>query len=126
LQLKEIVVRPVTHQEQSNFHKLMQRHHYLGSARPIGEILHYVAAWRTQWIALLGFSSAFLKYALRDATFNLQVLTTRYGNQCVIKQASFSSVMAYSDYFPVSNFELIRAINTESECSFYEIIYSFT
>ncbi|WP_090331195.1 Druantia anti-phage system protein DruA [Nitrosomonas sp. Nm51] len=61
MQLKEIVVRPVTQQEQADYHKLMQRHHYLGSVRPVGETLHYVATWRTQWIALLGFSSAALK-----------------------------------------------------------------
>ena len=66
MQLKEIVVRPVTHQEQADYHKLMQRHHYLGSARPVGETLYYVATWRAQWIALLGFSSAALKCAPRD------------------------------------------------------------
>ncbi|WP_218141644.1 Druantia anti-phage system protein DruA [Nitrosomonas sp. Nm51] len=66
MQLKEIVVRPVTQQEQADYHKLMQRHHYLGSVRPVGETLHYVATWRTQWIALLGFSSAALKCAPRD------------------------------------------------------------
>jgi len=66
LQLKEIVVRPVTYQEQAGYHELMQRHHYLGSARPVGETLHYVATWRTQWIALLSFSSAALKCAPRD------------------------------------------------------------
>jgi hypothetical protein len=66
LQLKEIIVRLVTCQEHARYHKLMQDHHYLGSAHPVGETLHYIAIWRKQWIALLSFSSAALKCAPRD------------------------------------------------------------
>lgn len=66
MQLKEIYVRPIIHQEHDRYHELMERHHYLGSAHPVGETLQYVAICRTQWIALLSFSSAALKCAARD------------------------------------------------------------
>lgn len=44
----------------------MQSHHYLGSLSPIGETLRYIALWHNQWIALITFSSAALKCAVRD------------------------------------------------------------
>lgn len=66
MQLKGIHVRPIARYEQGRYHELMQKHHYLGAAHPVGETLHYVAVWRTQWIALLSFSSAALKCAARD------------------------------------------------------------
>lgn len=44
----------------------MQTHHYLGASRPIGETLRYIALWQDQWIALISFSSAALKCAVRD------------------------------------------------------------
>jgi len=66
VQLDEIRVRPIVSQESERFHGLMQSHHYLGAAHPVGETLHYVATWRSHWIALLVFSSAALKCAARD------------------------------------------------------------
>lgn len=66
MQLSEIHVRLVSRQEHERFHELMQTHHYLGSAHPVGEVLYYVAIWRNQWVALLSFSSAALKCAVRD------------------------------------------------------------
>lgn len=66
LQLKELHVRPLAAHERSHFHELMQAHHYLGSAHPIGETLYYVAIWQSQWVALLSFSAAALKCAARD------------------------------------------------------------
>lgn len=44
----------------------MQTHHYLGSLPKIGETLWYVATWREEWVALLGFSAAAWKCAVRD------------------------------------------------------------
>jgi hypothetical protein len=66
LQLNDILVRPITDEEHGRFHELMQAHHYLGSAHPVGETLNYVASWHGHWIALLSFSSAALKCAVRD------------------------------------------------------------
>ena len=64
--LNEISVRPIESHEIERYDELMQTHHYLGAARPIGESLRYVALWHHQWVALLGFSSAALKCAPRD------------------------------------------------------------
>jgi len=44
----------------------MQEYHYLGSLQKIGESLWYVAVWREEWVALIGFSAAALKCAARD------------------------------------------------------------
>ena len=44
----------------------MQAHHYLGSLAKIGENLGYVATYLGDWVALLSFSSAVLKCAVRD------------------------------------------------------------
>ena len=54
--LNEISVRPIESHEIERYDELMQTHHYLGAARPIGESLRYVALWHHQWVALLGFS----------------------------------------------------------------------
>lgn len=66
MNLQDLCVRLVTLQEREQFNGLMQAHHYLGSARPVGETLNYVITWHSQWIALLTFSSAALKCAARD------------------------------------------------------------
>ena len=52
--LNEISVRPIESHEIERYDELMQTHHYLGAARPIGESLRYVALWHHQWVALLG------------------------------------------------------------------------
>jgi hypothetical protein len=66
LRLDDITVRPITEQEVSRYNDLMQAHHYLGALQPVGETLRYIALWRHQWIALISFSSAALKCAVRD------------------------------------------------------------
>jgi len=66
VKLQELCVRIVTLEERNRFNELMQAHHYLGSARSVGETLNYVVTWHSQWIALLTFSSAALKCAARD------------------------------------------------------------
>jgi hypothetical protein len=66
MNLEEVYVRPILESETSRFNQLLQAHHYLGSLRPIGETLRYVATYQTHWVALLSFSSAALKCAARD------------------------------------------------------------
>jgi hypothetical protein len=44
----------------------MQAHHYLGSLPKIGETLWYVATYLGEWVALLSFSAAAWKCAVRD------------------------------------------------------------
>ncbi len=64
--LDEVFVRPIQESEATRYDALMQAHHYLGSLRPVGETLRYVAIYQTQWVALISFSSAALKCAARD------------------------------------------------------------
>ena len=45
----------------------MQDHHYLGALAKIGHTLWYVAAHGSEWLALLSFSAAAWKCAVRDA-----------------------------------------------------------
>ncbi len=66
LDLKDIRIRPVQRDEEKRYQGLMQAHHYLGALPKIGETLWYVASWHHQWVALLSFSAAALKCAVRD------------------------------------------------------------
>ena len=59
-------MRPIVHLEELKFQELMQEHHYLGCSPKISETLRYVALWRNQWVALLSFSAASWKCAVRD------------------------------------------------------------
>jgi len=66
MHLQEIIVRPICSFEESVFRELMQAHHYLGALPKIGNTLWYVATYRNDWQALLIFSAAALKCAVRD------------------------------------------------------------
>ena len=44
----------------------MQKHHYLGALPRISKTLRYVVTFSDQWIALLSFFAAALKYSPRD------------------------------------------------------------
>jgi len=66
LNLREVLVRPVFPSEEQCFQERMQAYHYLGALPKIGETLWYVASWRDQWLALLTFSAAALKCAVRE------------------------------------------------------------
>jgi hypothetical protein len=66
LNLREIILRPVTACEEARFQALLDAHHYLGSLPKIGHTLWYVATWRGQWQALLSISAAAWKCAARD------------------------------------------------------------
>ena len=63
---KPLVVRTVRREEQARWRTLMQRHHYLGFERIVGESLCYVAILGADWVALLGWGSAALKCGPRD------------------------------------------------------------
>jgi hypothetical protein len=66
LNLKEVLVRPVFPSEELCFQERMQAYHYLGALCKIGETLWYVASWRDEWVALLTFSAAAWKCAVRE------------------------------------------------------------
>ena len=67
MQLDQISVRPIFKQEESKYWQLMETHHYLGAIPRIGETLWYVATYETQWIALISFSSAALKWVYEES-----------------------------------------------------------
>ena len=66
MNLREVLIRPVVRFEEQRYQELMQEHHYLGSLPKISETLWYIALFRDQWVALLGFSAAAWKCAARD------------------------------------------------------------
>lgn len=59
-----VKVRPMRATEHQRFERLMDRHHYLGWGKPVGETMRYVAEARGKWVALLVFGAA--AYALED------------------------------------------------------------
>jgi hypothetical protein len=66
LNLEELRVRPVERSEEQGHRQLMAAHHYLGFLPKIGETLWYVATYCNEWVALLTFSAAAWKCAVRD------------------------------------------------------------
>jgi len=58
LNLREIILQPVTSTEEVRFYSLMQAHHYPVALPKIGHTLWYVASWHGEWLALLSFSAA--------------------------------------------------------------------
>lgn len=66
MRLQEILVRPVCSAEESRFQDSMRAHHYLGALPKIGNTIWYVACFEGDWVALISFSAAALKCAVRD------------------------------------------------------------
>ena len=66
MDLGAVRVRPVERCEEGLYQELMQAHHYLGAVPKIGETLWYVASYHGAWVALLSFSAAAWKCAVRD------------------------------------------------------------
>jgi hypothetical protein len=65
--LDELQVRLLEPSERDRFDQLLQEHHYLGSLKPVGERLHYVATdAHDGWLALLVFSAAAKHLKHRD------------------------------------------------------------
>jgi hypothetical protein len=65
LNLQEIVLRPVTVDEESRFKELLDAHHYLGAVAKIGHTIWYVATWQGQWLV------SGVNYLVRSATIIL-------------------------------------------------------
>ena len=64
--VEQIQVRLVEPGEEARWEELMIQHHYLKSARMVGEQLRYVADYQGQWLALLGWSAASYHLKGRD------------------------------------------------------------
>ncbi len=67
MNLSQISVCPIKYSDEPLFKELMQRHHYLGALPKIGNTIWYVASTQQgEWLALISFSAAALKYKARD------------------------------------------------------------
>ena len=64
--LDQITVRRIEPAEQARWNQLVSQHHYLKSARLVGERLCYVAECQGRWLALLGWSAAAYHIRARD------------------------------------------------------------
>jgi hypothetical protein len=65
--LDEVRVELMPPTERKRFQSLLRRHHYLGSIRPVGEQLFYVAVdGKGQWVALMVFNAAAKHLKHRD------------------------------------------------------------
>lgn len=66
--LEEVTVEPLLEPEQQrHLQKLLKKHHYLGSLKPVGERMFYVAVdARGRWLAVLVFSAAAKHLKHRD------------------------------------------------------------
>lgn len=67
IDLRAVVVRLIQPEERIRWDELMRTHHYLGLSALVGRSLRYVAENKGQWLALIGWASAALKCAARDA-----------------------------------------------------------
>jgi Druantia protein DruA/DDE_Tnp_1-associated/Transposase DDE domain len=66
IDLRSVYVRPLAADERTAFDRLLIEHHYLHSARMVGESLRYVATDGHRWLALLGWGTAAFKCGPRD------------------------------------------------------------
>ena len=66
-ELSRVRVRLIGAAERRQWDRLMRAHHYLGFTALVGRSLRYVAEVDGRWLALLGWASAALKCASRDA-----------------------------------------------------------
>jgi hypothetical protein len=67
IDLSRVRVRLICADERDAWERLMRTHHYLGLTAMVGRSLRYVAECDGVWLALLGWASAALKCAARDA-----------------------------------------------------------
>lgn len=65
--LSRVRVRLICAHERAQWDRLMRAHHYLGLTAMVGRSLRYVAEIDGAWLGLLGWASAALKCAPRDA-----------------------------------------------------------
>jgi hypothetical protein len=65
--LSAVQVRLIEPGERARWEALMRAHHYLGLTAMVGKSLRYVGEVEGRWVALLGWASAALKCAARDA-----------------------------------------------------------
>jgi predicted transposase YbfD/YdcC len=93
-----IVVRLVRPEEVGEWDRLMIEHHYLKSAMLVGEQLRYVAEYRGQWMALLGWSAAAYHLKGREAWIGWDANQRRARLHLVANNARFCRLPAADAY----------------------------
>jgi len=84
-----LLVRPLVAGEQPAWRWWLQRHHYLGCRPLVGESIGYVAFWRRQAVAVLGWASATLHNAVRDRFIGWDAATKRRRLHRVVSNVRF-------------------------------------
>lgn len=87
--LRRVVVRPISRREVGAWREAIERFHYLGGARLVGESLRYVAEIDGRWLALLGWGAAALKSRHRDAFIGWEERTKLQRLHLVANNARF-------------------------------------
>jgi hypothetical protein len=65
--LNQVRVLPAQRWQLSRFNQLLDQHHYLGSLKPVGERMYYIASDAAErWVALLVFCGAAHHLRARD------------------------------------------------------------
>jgi predicted transposase YbfD/YdcC len=93
-----IQVRLVRPEEEAEWNRLMAEHHYLKSARMVGEQLRYVAEAQGQWMALLGWSAAAYHLKGREGWIGWEQNQRRARLHLVANNARFCRLGAAGQY----------------------------
>jgi len=96
--VNEVVVRLVLPEEQAEWDRLMIEHHYLKSATMVGEQLRYVAEYRGQWMALMGWSAAAYHLKGRDGWIGWDANQRQARLHLVASNARFCRLGAAGQY----------------------------
>jgi len=94
----QITVRLVRPDEEAEWDRLIVEHHYLKSARMVGEQLRYVAEYQGQWMALLGWAAAAYHLKGRDGWIGWDHNQRRARLHLVANNARFCRLGAASRY----------------------------
>ncbi len=84
-----LLVRPILAREQPAWRWWLDRHHYLGCRPLVGESIGYVAFWRREAVAVLGWASATLHNAARDRFIGWDATTKRRRLHLVVSNVRF-------------------------------------
>lgn len=96
--VEQIEVRLVRPEEEARWDELIIQHHYLKSARMVGEQLRYVAEYRREWLALLGWSAASYHLKGRDGWICWDDNQRRVRLHLVANNARFCRLGEHSRY----------------------------
>ncbi len=96
--VEQVQVRLVPPEEAERWNRLMSEHHYLKSAQMVGEQLRYVAEYRGQWLALLGWCAAAYHLKGRDGEIGWDANQRRARLHLVANNARFCRLGPVGQY----------------------------